>query len=214
MAKFKFTIDVEPKDIPRLDDVHKHDCANALLKTINSVFKYTMIFSLAVAAFFGIYTLICFWWFLRMGTFLPQIPPAVPFIALAIEVMELASVTMKKWALALKVLLHAELTFFSVQYIPTIAAVPFALYGIYIHIKLFTLVPVFSAISSQPGYPDFMPPLNKEMLSTDIHSGENKKEPVSSEDTEETAVKSVEKSEDYAKDNAENADEEKNTKDT
>lgn len=213
MAKFKFTIDVEPKDVPNLDDVHKHDCANALLKTINAGFKYTLIFSMAVAAFFGIYTLICFWWFLRMTTFLPQIPPAVPFIALAIAAMEFASGTMKKWALALEVVLHAALIFFSVQHIPTLVAVPFALYGIYIHIKLFTLVPIFNAISSQPGYPDFMPPLNKDMLNTDIHSDENKKEPVSSEDTEETDTKNDKKTEDSARDNAENADDEKNTKD-
>lgn len=188
MAKFKFTIDVEPKDIPKLDDVHKHDCANALSKTINAVFKYTLIFSLAVAAFFGVYTLICFWWFLRMGTFLPQIPPAVPFIALAAAAMEFASGTMKKWALTVEVILHAALIFFSVQYIPTLAAVPFALYGIYIHIKLFTLVPVFRAISSQPGYPDFMPPLNREMLSKNERA-DGKQEASSSEDTEKDAAK-------------------------
>lgn len=189
MAKFKFTIDVEPGDIPKLDDVHKHDCANALSKTVNAVFKYTLIFSLTVAAFFGVYTLICFWWFLRMGTFLPQIPPVIPFTAIAAAVMEFASGTMKRWALAVEVILHAALIFFSVQYIPTVAAVPFALYGIYIHIKLFTLVPVFRAISSQPGYPDFMPPLNREMLSKPERTDGNIQETVSPENTEKTEVK-------------------------
>lgn len=205
MAKFKFTIDVEPKDIPKLDDVHKHDCANALSKTINAVFKYTLIFSLAVAAFFGIYTLICFWWFLRMGTFLPQIPPAVPFIALAAAAMEFASGTMKKWALAVEVILHAALIFFSVQYIPTLAAVPFALYGIYIHIKLFTLVPVFRAISSQPGYPDFMPPLNREMLSK-TERADGKQEASSSEDTEKDAAKDDTKADEAHKDDTAKAE--------
>lgn len=212
MAKFEFTIDVEPKDIPKLDDVHKHDCASSLLKIINAGFKYTLIFSMAVAAFFGIYTLICFWWFLRMSTFLPQIPPAVPFIALAIAAMEFVSGSMKKWALALEVVLHTALIFFSVQHIPTLVIVPFALYGIYVHIKLFTLVPVFSVISSLPGYPDFMPPLSKDMLST-VHSDENKKETVSPENTEETDTKNDKKTEDSVQDNAENADGEKNTKD-
>ena len=74
------------------------------------------------------------------------------------------------------------------QYIPTLAAVPFALYGIYIHIKLFTLVPVFRAISSQPGYPDFMPPLNREMLSK-TERADGKQEASSSEDTEKDAAK-------------------------
>lgn len=164
MAKFKLQIDVEPEDIPSLDDAHKHDCANALLQTINRIFKYTVFFSLITAGLFGVYSIIGFWWGLRMQITLPQMSPVIPIIALVILALEFISGTMNRWALILEIVLHIALTITAVSALQTLLIAPFAVYGIIQHIKLITLIPIYNAISSQKGYPDFMPPLSRDML--------------------------------------------------
>lgn len=188
MAKFKLQIDVEPEDIPSLDDSHKHDCADALTKTVNAVFKYTMLFSLITAGFYGAYSLINIWWMLRMEEELPSISPFIPFAALLILAVEFVSGTMNRWALILQIILHIVLIIITCSSLITLAAIPFAFYGIVQHVKLITLIPIYKAISSQKGYPDFMPPLNKDMLDCSaIKKDENEK--ISAETSSETGSK-------------------------
>lgn len=184
MAKFKLQIDVEPKDIPALDDAHKHDCADALIKTINSVFKYTLIFSMSAAGFYGAYSIFGFWWVLRMQAMLPQISPIIPAAALLILAVEFISGTMKRPALILQVILHIVLLAASLTSLMSLIAVPFAFYGIIRHITLLTLVPLYEAISSLKGYPDFMPPLSRDMVNTETvkkEDGEKVSEEASAE---------------------------------
>lgn len=167
MAKFKIQIDVEPEDIPSLDDAHKHDCANALINTINSVLKYTVIFSIAAAGFFGVYSIIVFWWGLRMQKMLPQISPIIPAVAIIMLAMEFLAGTMKRPALILQIIFHIVLLFASMIAVPTLIFIPFVFYGIIQHVKLITLVPLYDVISSQKGYPDFMPPLSRDILDSE-----------------------------------------------
>lgn len=157
MSKFQFEINVEPKDIPNLDDSHKRDCADAMKKVIDHVFKYTLIFSAAVMAFFGAYSLFGFTYLLRMEKMLPQINLFIPLLALAAFLLEFIAGTMNKSALIIEVILNILLIFASILIFPTIWIAPFALYGALIHIKLVTFMPFHKAISEQEGYPEFTP---------------------------------------------------------
>ncbi|MDE7278999.1 MAG: hypothetical protein K2N26_04650, partial [Oscillospiraceae bacterium] len=119
MSKFQFEINVEPKDIPNLDDSHKRDCADAMNKVINQVFKYTLIYSIAVMAFFGAYSLFGFTYLLRMEKMLPQVNLFVPMLALAVFLLEFIAGTMNKAALIIEVILNILLIFATILIIPT-----------------------------------------------------------------------------------------------
>lgn len=177
MSKFQFEINVEPKDIPNLDDSHKRDCADAMKKVIDHVFKYTLIFSAAVMAFFGAYSLFGFTYLLRMEKMLPQINLFIPLLALAAFLLEFIAGTMNKSALIIEVILNILLIFASILIIPTIWIAPFALYGALIHIKLVTFMPFHKAISEQDGYPEFTPLPTKDDIVI-------KKQEAASDDTE------------------------------
>lgn len=155
MSKFRFEINVEPKDIPKLDDAHKRDCADALTNVINQVFKYTLIYSVGVMAFFGAYSLFGFTYLMRMEKMLPQINLLVPLLALAVFIIEFIAGTMNKAALIIEVILNLALIFAAVPQLQTVWVAPFALYAAVIHIKLITFIPFYKAISEQPGYPEF-----------------------------------------------------------
>lgn len=157
MRRFRFEINVEPKDIPALDDTHKRDCADALKNVINHVFKYTIIFSVAVMAFFGLYSLFGFTYLLRMGKMLPQINLFMPLLALTVFILEFIAGTMNKTALILEVILNILLIFSSVLIIPTVWIVPFAVYAVFVHIKLISLISFHKTLSEQEGYPEFTP---------------------------------------------------------
>lgn len=177
MSKFQFEINVEPKDIPNLDDSHKRDCADAMKKVIDHVFKYTLIFSAAVMAFFGAYSLFGFTYLLRMEKMLPQINLFIPLLALAAFLLEFIAGTMNKSALIIEVILNILLIFASILIFPTIWIAPFALYGALIHIKLITFIPFHKAISEQEGYPEFTPLPTKDDIVI-------KKQEAASDDTE------------------------------
>ncbi len=157
MSRFRFEINVEPKDIPNLDDSHKRDCADALKKVINHVFKYTIIFSIAVMAFFGLYSLFGFTYLLRMEKMLPQINLFMPLLALAAFILEFIAGTMNKPALVIEVILNVLLIFSAILIIPTVWIAPFALYAAVLHIKLITFIPFHKTLSEQEGYPEFTP---------------------------------------------------------
>ena len=157
MAGFKFSINVEPQDIPRLDDAHKRDCADMLGAAADSTLKYTLIMSGAVMALFAAYSFFGFTWMLRMGDMLPRISGFVPLTAVVIFLFEFISGTMKGWALALQTFFHVVMIFASVTSVPTLVIVPFAIYGAALHFKLITLLPWYKVISVQPGYPEFTP---------------------------------------------------------
>lgn len=156
MARFQFRMDVEPKDIPTLDDRHKRDCADVINRAINKTFKYTLFFSAAAAAFYAVYTLFGFTYLMRMHQQLPAINCIVPLLAIGIFVFEFISGTMQKWALALELLMHVVMAVLSVTQLQTIIILPFAVYGIYLHINLVGMVPHYDVISKLKGYPDFM----------------------------------------------------------
>lgn len=157
MGKFQIKIDVEPNDIPALDDAHKQDCADAINRVINSTFKYTLIFTVVVAAIFAAYSIFGLIYVLRMGEALPQLPFTMLFLAILIAVFEFVSGTMKRWALITEIVLHALFVLSAVMQVVTIIAVPFALYGVVQHIKLMTLLPHYNVISQLKGFPDFTP---------------------------------------------------------
>lgn len=157
MSKFRFEINVEPKDIPKLDDAHKRDCADALKKVIEQVFKYTLIYSAGVMAFFGAYSLFGFTYLMRMEKMLPQINLFIPLLALAAFLLEFIAGTMNKTALVIEVILNLALIFAVIPYIPTVWIAPFALYAAVIHIKLISFIPFHKVISEQSGYPEFTP---------------------------------------------------------
>ena len=157
MGNFQLKIDVEPKDIPSLDDAHKQDCADAINRAINSTFKFTMIFAFTVIAVFAVYTIFGFTYLLRMNKILPQIPVTLPMTAMAVIIFEFISGIMKRWALAVEILLHAVIVFVSLLHFQTLIAVPFAVYGVFLHLKLLTMVPHYDVISKLKGYPDFTP---------------------------------------------------------
>ena len=56
MAKFSFSVNVEPQDIPHLDDQHKRDVNDVLTSIINRTFKRTLIIAVAALAFFAAYS--------------------------------------------------------------------------------------------------------------------------------------------------------------
>lgn len=157
MGRFKLEVDVNIKDIPSLDNAHKRDCADAVNKVINSAFKYTLVFGAASAAFFGLYTIFGMFWTLRMGRLLPSIPPLIPIAAVLIFLFEFAAGVMQKWGIAVEIILLAGMLIVSVTTFQSLIFVPFALYGIIEHIKLFRIMPFFRAVSELPGYPDFTP---------------------------------------------------------
>lgn len=157
MGRYKLEIDVDIKDIPSLDDAHKRDCADAVNKVIGSVFKYTIIFGAASAAFFALYTIFGVFWTLRMGSMLPPIPPLIPLAAIIIVLLEFAAGTMQGWGIAAEAIVLAGMIAVSVTTVQSLIFIPFALYGIWEHIKLFRLMPFFKVISELPGYPDFTP---------------------------------------------------------
>ncbi|MDE6745645.1 MAG: hypothetical protein K2J72_03290 [Oscillospiraceae bacterium] len=155
MSKFRFEINVEPKDIPRLDDAHKRDCADALRMVIEQVFKYTLIYSVGVMAFFGAYSLFGFTYLMRMEKMLPQINLFIPLLALAVFLLEFIAGTMNKAALVIEVILNLALIVAVIPKLQTVWIAPFALYAAVIHIKLITFIPFHKVISEQPGYPEF-----------------------------------------------------------
>lgn len=157
MSRFRFEINVEPKDIPNLDDSHKRDCADALKNAINHVFKYTVVFSIAVMAFFGLYSLFGFTYLMRMEKMLPQINLFIPLLALAAFILEFIAGTMNKPALIIEVILNVLLIFSAILVIPTVWIAPFALYAAVLHIKLITFMPFHRTLSEQAGYPEFTP---------------------------------------------------------
>lgn len=156
MGNFQLKINVTPEDIPGLDDVHKRDCADVLRGIINNVFKYTLIFSLGVMAFFGVYSLFSLTYLMRMNDILPQMPMFMPILGLAVFIFEFISGTMKKWALIVQILLNIALTVTSAATLQTLWLVPFALYSAAVHFKLLKLLPIHKALSQQQGYPEFM----------------------------------------------------------
>lgn len=157
MDRYKLEIDVDIKDIPSLDDAHKRDCSDAVNKIIGSAFKYTLIFGAASMAYFALYTIFGMFWTLRMGRMLPYISPLIPLAAVLIILFEFAAGTMQGWGIAAEILLLAGMTAVSLMSAQSLIFVPFALYGIIEHIKLFRIMPFFKAISELPGYPDFTP---------------------------------------------------------
>lgn len=164
MAKFSFTIDVEPQDIPKLDDAHKRDVADVLTSIIERTFKRTLIITIGALAFFGAFSLFSFTFFLRMGTLLPQLPVAMPFICIAAFLIEFVAGTMNKTALIIEVVLCTAMVFTFMLSWPAIWLMPFALYAVIINLKLLTLLPVYKAISAEPGYPEFTPLPTKEEI--------------------------------------------------
>lgn len=162
MGRYKFEIDVDIKDIPSLDDTHKRDCADAVNKVIGAVFKYTIIFGAASTAFFALYTIFGIFWTLRMGSVMPPLSPLIPLTAILAVLLEFAAGTMQGWGIAAEILVLAGMTFISVTEAQSLIFVPFTLYGIWQHIKLFRIMPFFRAVSELPGYPDFTPLPTKE----------------------------------------------------
>lgn len=182
MSKFRFEINVEPKDIPNLDDSHKRDCADAMTKVINQVFKYTLIFSAAVMAFFGAYSLFGFTYLMRMEKMLPQINLFLPLLAFVVFLLEFVAGTMNKAALIIEVILNLLLIFASILIIPTVWIAPFALYAAVIHIKLITFIPFHKTISEQEGYPEFTPlPTKDEIIIKKPEADPDDKEELSEE---------------------------------
>ena len=185
MAGFKFSINVEPQDIPRLDDAHKRDCADALMSSVNSTLKYTLIMAGATMALFAAYSLFGFTWMLRMHSLLPRVSAVVPLAAGVIFIFEFISGTMKGWALALQTFFHVVLMFAAVTSKPSLVIVPFVIYGAVLHFKLITLLPWHRVISGQPGYPEFTPlPEKKQSASEENRSPSEKKDEDESAETD------------------------------
>ncbi len=164
MAKFRFTMDIEPKDIPNLDDAHKRDCVDILTAIINRTFKHTVIFALAAVAFFALYLLFDLIFCMRMGERLPQLPIALPFICGAIFIGEFIAGTMNRPAIIIVSLLCCALIFVSLPVISCIWIIPVALYVLVLNLRLLTIYPIHKAISAEPGYPEFTPLPTKEEI--------------------------------------------------
>lgn len=190
MSRFQFEINVEPKDIPNLDDSHKRDCADAMKKVIDQVFKYTLIFSIAVMAFFGAYSLFGFTYLMRMEKMLPQINIFVPLLAFAVFLLEFIAGTMNKAALTIEVILNILLIFASIFIIPTVWIIPFALYAAVVHIKLISFIPFHKTISEQAGYPEFTPlPTKDEIVIKKVKNASDDSEKLSEGTPEENDKK-------------------------
>lgn len=194
MSRFQFEINVEPKDIPNLDDAHKRDCADALNKAVNHVFRYTLILSAAVMAFFGAYSLFSFTYLLRMEKMLPSLPIILPLAALAVFVLEFISGTMNKAALIVEVILNIIMLFASIVRLSSVWIAPFALYGAVLHLKLFTLMPFYKIISEQKGYPEFtsLPTRNEIVIKKDDSCESAAPDAAPEDDSEKTSVGSDE----------------------
>lgn len=190
MSRFQFEINVEPKDIPNLDDAHKRDCADALNKAVNHVFRYTLILSAAVMAFFGAYSLFSFTYLLRMEKMLPSLPIILPLAALAVFVLEFISGTMNKAALIVEVILNIIMLFASIVRFSSVWIAPFALYGAVLHLKLFTLMPFYKIISEQKGYPEFtsLPTRNEIVIKKDDSCESAAPDAAPEDDSEKTSV--------------------------
>lgn len=190
MSKFRFEINVEPKDIPKLDDAHKRDCADALTKAVEQVFKYTLIYSVGVMAFFGAYSLFGFTYLMRMGKMLPQIGILMPLLALAVFLLEFVAGTMNKAALVIEVILNLALIFAVIPQLQTVWIAPFALYAAVVHIKLVSFIPFHKVISEQPGYPEFtlLPTKDEIVIKKETDTSEENSESVSDggDDTDDT----------------------------
>lgn len=192
MSRFQFEINVEPKDIPNLDDAHKRDCADALNRVVNHVFRYTLILSAAVMAFFGAYSLFSFTYLMRMEKMLPSLPIILPLAALAVFVLEFISGTMNKAALIIEMILNIVMLIAAVVKLPSIWIAPFALYGAVLHFKLFTLMPFYKVISEQKGYPEFTSLPTKDEIVIKKYDGRESavSDAVSEDDSDKTSAKS------------------------
>lgn len=155
MAKFQKKIDIDPQDIPGLDNSHKQDCVDVISRAINSTFKYTMLVCVIIGAAYGAYSIFGLIYMLRMNSMLTAISPIFPLLVLITAIFEFISGTMKRWALVLEIILHAALIIVSVMQIQTAIAAPFVFYGTILHIKLMMLLPYHEIISQQKGYPYF-----------------------------------------------------------
>ena len=155
MEKFSFSVNVEPQDIPHLDDVHKRDVADVLTSIINKAFKRTLIIAIGSLAFFAAFSLFSFTYYLRMGELLPQLHFLMPFACGASVIGAFIAGTMNKPALIIEVILCVLMAFTTMLSWPTVWLVPFALYAALMNFKLLTLVPIHNAISAEPGYPEF-----------------------------------------------------------
>ncbi len=164
MAKFSLTIDVEPQDIPNLDDSHKRDVADVLTSITERTFKRTLIISIGSLAFFAAFSLFSLTFYMRMGTLLPQLPVAMPFICIAAFLVEFVAGTMNKPALIIEIILCAAMVLTFMLSWPTIWLMPFALYAMILNLKLITLIPIHKAISAEDGYPWFTPLPTREEL--------------------------------------------------
>lgn len=162
MAKFSFSVNVEPQDIPRLDDSHKRDVADVLTSIINRTFKHTLIIAIASLAFFAVFSLFSFTFYMRMGTLLPQLPAPMPIVCIAVLLMAFVSGTMNKPAVIIEIVLCLAMALTFAFSVPTLILIPFALYAAVINFKLLTLIPIHTAISAEPGYPEFTPLPTKE----------------------------------------------------
>lgn len=168
MGRFQLKIDVEPKDIPELDDAHKRDCADALNQKINFALRYTQIFVVIILIFFGGYSLFSFTYLLQTNEMLPQLPWGTAAFAVLVFLGEFPAGMMKLAALIIEIILYVCLAF-SVILSVSIAAiwvVPFAIFGAILYIGLITLLPIYNVLSKQKGFPEFTPlPEKKDIIS-------------------------------------------------
>lgn len=168
MDRFQLRIDVEPKDIPNLDDAHKRDCADSITGEVNRAFKNTLIFSAAVLAFYGLYSIFSVIYLMRMHKMLPQITFILPLTAAAVFLVELVAGTMQKWALIAEIILYLLIILtviaFNEAVVQSLWIIPFACFGIYAHIKLIYLLPYYRVISKQEGFPEFTPLPSREEI--------------------------------------------------
>lgn len=155
MAKFSYSINVEPQDIPGLDDTHKRDVADMMTAIINKTFKHTLVIAIAALAYFAAFSLFSFTFYMRMHSLLPQLPVAMPLLCIAIVLLEFVAGTMNKPALIFVFICCFALMFTLLLNFATIWLAPFAFYITLINLKLLTLVPMYKAISAEPGYPEF-----------------------------------------------------------
>ena len=174
MAKFSLSINVEPQDIPKLDDPHKRDVNDVLTSIIERTFKRTLIITIASLAYFAAFSLFSLTFYMRMGTLLPQLPVAMPFLCAAAFLVEFVAGTMNKPALIIEVILCTAMLFTFMLSWPTIWLMPFALYAVIINLKLITLIPIHRAISAEPGYPEFALLPTREEIASAKAKNENK----------------------------------------
>lgn len=164
MAKFSFSVNVEPQDIPTLDDSHKRDVADVLTSIVNRTFKRTLIIALGALAFFAAFSLFSFTYYLRMNALLPQLNIGIPVVCIAVILAECVAGTMSKSAIIIEIIFCIAMAVTVLLSWPSVWIAPFALYAAMLNFKLLTLVPVHRAISAEPGYPEFTPLPTKEEI--------------------------------------------------